>query len=275
MQPQGPQNPYGAGPPSPYGPQAAPGQPAQPYQAGNMPAVPQPGQPYPGGTPYPGPSPVTPYTTPAGTAGKPGDAVIPPPPPRPESPYDFFMNPQKPKAQKKPLGLPGNKFVWIIGGGVALVGIITVVALSAPKQLPKATLVAVAQAQTETARLCTEGTKDAKRQLTKSFAYNCVMTQTTQSRQLVAQLAKSGSAPDGKVLGATRSAAADTKLKSAKTSSDYDDTFVTIIEAQLKKQTSAIKQAAASTEANPDERKLLTTYSQSTELLTKQLKPTE
>lgn len=212
---------------------------------------------------------------PAGTAGKPSDAVIPPPPPRPQSPYDFFMDPQKPKSEKKPFTLPGNKFVWIIGGGVALIGLITAVALSAPKEIPKLTLVAVAQAQTETSRLCSQGVQDAKLQPTKSFALNCHLTQLTQSRQLANQLKKSNVPIGDDILGGGRSSTSDSKLKSAKSSSNYDETFITVMEAQLQKQSSAIKKAAASAEANVTERQLLNTYVESTKLLTTQLKPVE
>ena len=264
MQPQGPSI-----PPNPYGPQPAPGQPPQPYAAGSMPPVPQPqpGQP---GNPYAQQPPATPYMVPAGVAGKPPDMVA--PPPRPQSPYDFFMNPQKPKPQRKPFQLPGNKVVWVIGGGVALIGLITVVALSAPKEIPKFSLVAVAQAQTETTRLCNAGIKDAKLQPTKGFAYNCAMTQTSQSRQLANQLKKSNVPIGDDILGGMYSAANDSKLKAAKTSSNYDATFVDIMDAQLKKQTTVIKQATASPEANATERELLKVYTESTALLTTQLK---
>lgn len=185
------------------------------------------------------------------------------------------MNPQKPKPQKKSFQLPGNKIVWVIGGGVALIGLITVVALSAPKDIPKFSLVAVAQAQTETARLCNAGVKDAKLQPTKSFAYNCAMTQTSQSRQLSNQLKKSNVPIGDDILAGMYNSANDAKLKSAKTSSNYDETFVSIMDTQLKKQATVIKQAAASSEANATERELLKVYSESTALLTTQLAPAQ
>lgn len=249
----------------------------QPLPGQGMPAVPQQSQ---GQAPSPDfpytqqQAPATPYVPPSNPKGKAPD-VVPPPPPRPTSPYDFFMEnqPRKPINPKGllPNKLPGNKFVWIGAAAVAALLLMTVTALFAPKADPKLSLIAVAVAQTETLRICTKGDQEAKLQPTKSFAINCSLVQTTERRELTAALSKVGIKTGEKVLEQGKNAKSDQQLSSAKSSSAYDETFKEVAKSQLTSQSRAIKAALTDPTTTATERKLLNKYTESTQLLVQQL----
>lgn len=285
QQPQPPsQTPYNGGPAPQYGPNP-PGQPMQPGQPqpGAAPYPPQPGQPAPGAYPQqqPIPAPQQPFNPLTGfrlTGHFRGpQPTIPAAPERPTTPYDFFMNNQ-PKAIKKP-GLPfpkpktaGAQIAWIAGGGLAVVILIGLITLAVPSSDPKIALVTVAQAQTETLRLCTLGQQQATLSSTKGFAVNCALSLTTEQRQLTSYLSKAGVSLKGKVLSGGFNSTADKRLTASKSASDYDDVFKSVMENQLTTQTRSIQQANVSPLTTVTEKQALAKYSDATKLLLQQLK---
>ncbi len=169
-------------------------------------------------------------------------------------------------------GSPPNKLVWIAGGGIALVVIVTIVSLFLPKGNPKLELVAAAQSQSETLRICNEGVKQAKLQSTRNFVANCTLSLASEQSALLTQLARSGLKIDGKILAQGRNTKFDQQLKSAQSASNFDDTFTTIAESQMNTYVAAMKRAAAAPSTTDNEKALLSKQFQSSQLLLQQLK---
>jgi hypothetical protein len=273
-----PQSPYG--PQQPYNPQSPQGQPVGPvgqqYQPG-QPYAGQPGQPIQQGQPYTPPMPV--YTPPqgAGTAQQPDN--LPPPPPAATTPYDFFMDQPKPHASANPLSPSGRRygagplpegsnkttFIFLGAGALVVMLILAVGYALLPKDKTAPQWFAVAQQQQEVVRVCTLGSK-AKYQTTRNFAITCQTGVTTSQRQLLAYMKKTNLSYDSKQLGLLADAKIDARLKSAASSSTYDDVFREIAEQQLTRYNSALTaQLAATTGVNG--REVLSQNQQSLKLL--------
>lgn len=165
----------------------------------------------------------------------------------------------------------GAQLAMIAGGGLLLVIILGIATLFLPKGEPKLALVAVAQAQTETLRICSAGLKQAKLAPNRSFAVNCSLAMTTEQRQTVAQLGKAGVDADGDLLKQGQNAKADQQLAAAKNASNYDEVFVSVAQAQLTTQARLIKQAGLSASTTTTEKALLAKHAESTKLLLQQL----
>ncbi len=166
---------------------------------------------------------------------------------------------------------PSNMVIWIAGGGIGVVLIVVAVLLFAPKSDPKLELVAAAQSQGETLRICNEGVKQAKLQTTRNFVANCALSLASEQRALLAQLTKSGLKVNEKVLALGRNSKSDQLLKSAQSASNFDETFVSIAESQMKAYVSSMKRAAAAPSTTDTEKKLLNKQYQSSQLLLQQL----
>jgi hypothetical protein len=283
-----PQSPYG--PPQPYNSQGSPNpqgqpQPGQPYP----PYPPQPGQAY-SQQPTPGqavnsgsasqpPMPV--YAPPPGLQSAPSQPNdMPPPPPAATTPYDFFLDQPKPHAPSSPLAASGkrygaaalggqgiNKFALIIGGAIVIAIILGIVALLLPKDTTSPQWFAIAQRQQEIIRVCTLGGK-AKYQSTRNFAITCQTGVTSSQRELLAYMKKSNLGYNLKQINLLADAKTDAKLKTAASSSTYDDVFREIIQQQLTTYNRALTtQLGVTTTANG--REVLTKNQRSAELLLK------
>lgn len=177
------------------------------------------------------------------TSPQPSD--LPPPPPAPTTPYDFFMDQPKPHAPSSPLSAAGqrygagalqgrgvNKLPLIVGGAIAAAIIIGVVSLLLPQDTVSPQWFAIAQRQQEVIRVCTLGNK-AKYQSTRNFAVTCQAGVTTSQRTLLAYMKKSGLDYNPKQISLLADAKTDTRLKTAASSSTYDDVFREIATQQL------------------------------------------
>ena len=176
-------------------------------------------------------------------ASQPND--LPPPPPAPTTPYDFFLDQPKPRRSANPLSAAGkrygmggaggrglNKFALIIGGAIALVIILGVAALLLPKDTTSPQWFAIAQRQQEVVRVCAMGSK-AKYQTTRNFAITCQTGVTASQKELLAYMKKSKLSYNSKQLGLRADAKTDARLKAAAASSTYDDVFREIATQQL------------------------------------------
>lgn len=244
------------------------------------------GQIIPTATPYGPQQPVQQYSPPPNrsAAGLAATNTVPPPPPRPETPYDFFMSSQSYQQKKglfsaRPLPDPSqgrtassNKLLLIAAGGILLVLVLAVASLFIPKGNPRLELVAAAQSQNETLRVCNIGAKEAKLQSTRSFVTSCSLSLTSEQRQLLAQLSKAGVDVGGDQLDVGRNAKLDQQLKSASAASSFDEAFVIIAETQLNSYVRAMKRAATAPTTNDIEKTLLTKQFESSQLLLQQLK---
>jgi hypothetical protein len=195
--------------------------------------------------------------------------TVPPPPPRPTSPYDFFM--EQKQAAKKAKSLPGGNYVWIIGGSVLVILILTAVALSRPQAPPKVAMAQVASAQTETLRICDAGIEKVKSQTLKNFTSACALSMSTQRNRLTSLLAKSGVKLSDGTLGRSRNVNADKKLAAAGATSSYDEAYREVATTQLDAQSRSLKIAAADALVTAEEQKLINEFTDQTTLLRQQL----
>lgn len=174
-------------------------------------------------------------------------------PPPTGDPYEFIMNPAKPP--KKPaVNLGGQSTlqrVAIFGGGLVILIILVVIVAGLISSSGKAgteDLVAVAQEQTELARVATDGTQNATSQATQNLAGNVSLSMTSANAQLLAYLKTTGQKVGTKTLTIKHTATTDTTLANAKTDSTYDTAFTTIIQADLASYTAELQKAF---KANP------------------------
>ncbi len=241
--------------------------PGQQYQAGQPYPQPAPGQQPQALQPQlPGQPPLPAYRPPASIQGQ--QANIPPPPDAATTPYDFFLQP-KPAQAINPLPVTGKrignaptnpnsgankgKFVLIAGGGLALVLIVGIATAFIPKDQTGPQLFNIAQIQQEVVRVCSQGTK-AKFQSTRNFAVTCSAGVTANQKELLAYMQQQNLAFDGKLLGLKANGKVDSQLKSAISSSTYDDTFRGIMQGQLKSYEASIEnQLTITTGANARE----------------------
>jgi hypothetical protein len=211
---------------------------------------------------------------------------LPPPPDAPTTPYDFFMQP-KPMPSSNPLPVTGkklvnpttiprdggnkNKFVLLAGGALLVVIIMFTIVAMAPRDQTGVQLFGVAQAQQEVIRVCDDATKKSKQRSTRNFAITCATGVTTNQRELIAYIDKQGYDYNAKSIGAKANGQTDARLKSATSSSTYDDTFREIMERQLNSYNSEItQQLGITTGANA--REVLTKSQRSAELLLQMVK---
>lgn len=237
-----------------------------------------------------GQPPAAPSNLPVPTANDPAGSFVPaaptsnnaipdaPPPSREGSPYDFFMDTTaaKPAAGKSGFGLPGaggpdSKLVLFAGGGLLLVIVLVVIMLAVPNKPAKAELITVNQAQVETLRLCTTAASHIKYKAIENFNGNCLLTMTSQSSSMTAYLTKAGANIKGKVLGLGYNKDADKALAAGQSSSNYDNAYKEVINAQLNRQERVIQTAYNASSTTVKEKERLKDYSDATKLLLKQL----
>jgi hypothetical protein len=209
---------------------------------------------------------------------------LPPPPAAPTTPYDFFMQP-KPITPSHPLPVNGrhfgnypgkpdpgkNKFIFIIAGALGLIFVLFLIVALLPKNPAGQQFFGIAQTQQEIVRLCTKGTSAAKYRSTRNFAATCFTGVTTSQQELLAYMSKSKLSYEAKQIGAKADGQADARLKSATSSSTYDEVFRNVLEAKLTAYNRAITtQLGTTTGANG--RQVLTKNQQAAELLIKMVK---
>jgi hypothetical protein len=188
------------------------------------------------------------------------------------SPYEFILNPDKPKKPVlKGLG-GGNHFILTIValvGGVLLLMIVATVLLNAlgPKKISKQELTGLAQSQQELIRISHQGGTDAVRQTTRNLATTTEYTLLTQQKETLKLLAKNGAKIGGKELALKQNAQTDQKLASAKTTSTFDDTFTTVTEQQLTAYASMLKSLSAKAKTQTERDRLGGYYQQTQQLI--------
>lgn len=150
------------------------------------------------------------------------------------NPYEFILNPEKPKSKLPFKGGGSNKLLtYTIFGVVGVIILMIVVTLLlnafAPKKIDREQRMALAQTQTELIRVADQGSKDARQQVTKNLATTIQYTMTTQQKRIVEPLGKVGK----KELALKQKASTDQQLTSSKQTSTFDTTFTKIIGEEL------------------------------------------
>ncbi len=163
---------------------------------------------------------------------------MPPQAPIPQQdPYEFILNPEKPKRQS-PLG--GASFGLKIAL-VALVAIIIIIGgvvagkmLGASQDAQKDQLIEIAQTQNEIIRVATTASSQASSSNVKALATTTKISVQSSQNQIVDQLGKYGvKKVDNKLLGKTKNSKNDALLNEAKANNRYDETYRKILQEQL------------------------------------------
>lgn len=169
-----------------------------------------------------------------------GAPSTPPQPGEPgHDPYGFILNPEKPAKPPMKLLPSGNSTLQraaIFGGGLAVLLILVIVVMSfvsKGSQTGTEDIVAVAQQQTELARIATDGTENATSSTTKNLAANLQASMTSAQQQTVAYLKTTHHKVSTKTLSQKKSSTTDTTLQNAKDAGTYDSTFTNIVQQDL------------------------------------------
>lgn len=206
----------------------------------------------------------------------PSPAPVPPAPGTPgHNPYDFILNPEKP--QKKPtvpLAGAGNSMmqrIAIAGGGLVILIIVAVVGMSLLTSGSKektASLLSIAQYQTELVRVATDASTKATSISAQNLAQDIQASVLSDNNELLAYMKNNGQKVDPKQLTLKRSKSTDTTLTTAKENNTYDIAFKEIIQSDLGSYMTALKKAY---DANPGPKgkTLLSEQYDSAELLLK------
>lgn len=229
------------------------------------------------------------------TAPGQADSELPPPPDPTATPYDFFMQP-KPAQPIKPLPVAGRhlgniptdfdkintggnintaglsgKFPLIAGGGVLLIIIIFVAMALVPGDQTGTQFLNVAQIQQEIARVCDQGSTRAKYRSTRILATTCTSSVATNQSEVLSYMTKNGFKYNKKQLDTKKNSEVDNQLKSAQSSSTYDDTFRGIVGEQLESYDSALT-AQLGVTSGANGREVLSKAQSSAQLLIKMAK---
>jgi hypothetical protein len=206
-------------------------------------------------------------------------------PDAPTTPYDFFMAPKQ-AASGRPLPVGGKLLgtrpgaeggsntkrivFFAAGGAIAIIGVIMAIIAFSPKDPAGVQLFDIAQTQQELIRVCGLGTINGKSQTTRNFSVTCSTGITGDQTTLLAYMKKTGVDYDPKLLAAKKSAQIDAKLAQASSSSTYDSTYDTVVEAQLATYNRALTSQLGTT-TSATGRAVLTKSQKDAELLVKML----
>lgn len=150
---------------------------------------------------------------------------------------------------------------------LAIIIIIAVVIAFLPQDKTAPQWFALAQRQQEIIRVCSLGSR-AKYQPTRNFAITCQTGITTSQRQLLTYMSASKMDYVAKQLGLSANAKTDARLKTADSSSTFDDVFLEITTQQLESYSRSLTaQSGITTGVNG--REVLTKNQRDVELLLK------
>lgn len=191
-----------------------------------------------------------------------------------QNPYDFIINPPNPPKAKL-FGLGGGSFgmtiALIVGGALLLMVILAIVAtLFGSNKTSTSDFISLAQTQQEVIRVANRGTADATQQSTKNLAVSAEYAVRSQQQQVKAYLAKRSKAPNEKELVLKQNAQTDLQFKTAKSTSTFDLVFSQVMQNELDNYARMLKQFF-NTAKNPEEREMLGSYYEQTQLLISQI----
>lgn len=191
------------------------------------------------------------------------------------NPYEFITSPQQPQRRqlvKLPGGSFGMRIGLILGGGVVLVIVLAIIASLFSSGGNTQYVAAVAADQTELARVATLATQASgvSQQTTSNFAQTCSLSMTSAQQQLLNFLSSHGTKLSSGKLALKANPATDQALTNAAAASDYDQTFLNIMQTELKGYGSDLQKAFANTQSSA-ERQLLSNDYQGEQLLLQQL----
>lgn len=182
------------------------------------------------------------------------------------------MNPKKPKKPVIPLALPGNSLITriaIVGGGLVVLIILAVIVssvLTSGSKEKTASLLTIAQDQTELIRLSTAGATLTTSIPGQNLAQNVQATVTSDNAKLLSYLRANGTKLSPAQLGLKKSKTADATLLTAQQNNAYDTTFIGLMQADLATYKAAL-QKAYQADPGPKGKELLSVQYNSADLL--------
>jgi hypothetical protein len=190
-------------------------------------------------------------------------------PQQPQVNYDFIMNPEQ-QHKHSPLG-GGSSMgmrIAVVLGGVLLLVIIVAIAMSLFKGggVDEKTFVEIAQEQTEIIRLSDNGIDNSVSQTTKNFAVTAKVSMASEQRVLLEGV---GLKIPEKQLALKANSKIDAQLTDAKSASNYDATYTSVMKAQLEAYMADL--SAAYPKSGPKTKELLSARYDTAELLLTQL----
>jgi hypothetical protein len=203
-----------------------------------------PGTEIPQATPGTDQQPVQPQAPPQPTAA-------PETPAPPQNPYDFIMNPEKPKKKPIPLALPGGgnsllSRIAIAGGGLLILIILIVIVsslISSGGKEKTVNLLTVAQDQTEIIRVATVAAPLTTSIPAQNLAQDILATVTSDNGTLLTYMKVNGQKTTEVQLALKHSTTTDTTLTGAQQNNTYDSAFQDIMQTDLTSYMSALQKA--------------------------------
>lgn len=192
------------------------------------------------------------------------DSAAPPAPPPMQpaatqnNPYDFITNsPTKPKKSFLPGGNSLTSRLIIIGAGVMIlfmIGLVVIALLNSGSTALKNDYSTVVLQQAELIRVSDIGVQKARQADAKNLAITTKLSLSSQQPDLLALAKKAGASTDPKILAASVNSETDTALTTADQANQFDEVFVEIMSAGLKKYQQSIKKVydATSSAATKD-----------------------
>lgn len=196
-----------------------------------------------------------------------------PAPPAPGGNYDFIMSPPKPPKPKVVSSISGNKFVmkivFIAGGAVLVIAVAAIlVNVIFGNKNNYADIISITQSEQEIIRLSIEGNA-ADAQTINNAAVNTELTMKTQQQAWLAFLQKHGQKVAPETLLAKKNLKTDKALSAAKQTSTFDSAYKTLLRKDLAAYAAELR-TAYNGATNTQERAMLNTYYQQTNLLLQQ-----
>lgn len=195
----------------------------------------------------------------------------PPPAPMPpvnQGPYDFIMK----EDQKKPrFSFSGSKkqILFLSLAAVILIMIVFIAGalITSSGKSTTQTLVNLAEEQTELARVADIGVAKSRGSASKNLATTTKLAMQSSLQDTIALLKKQGHKLKTKELSLKRNAATDTTLNNAALNNNFDDTFLQIMQSQLKTYQTDVKQAFDASKSKNEKALLAASYNGMTVIL--------
>jgi hypothetical protein len=185
--------------------------------------------------------------------------------------YDFILNSGSGKKSGGRLtGASSASRVLIVVGGLLVLLLVAWVFLSFVTRSPKANtaaLLAIAQKQTELARISQQPADTATQEPTRDFARTTQLSLLTEQLTFTAYLQKHSSKVSNALLLATKNTKTDDALKQAQINGNYDQVYISTAQSQLASYEHALSQAITSAKLKSEKQLLQKAYAEA-QLLT-------
>lgn len=165
-------------------------------------------------------------------------------------PYNFITDAGVPQKRASRLSLGGGsraqRLLLVVGGAaIALIIVIAIANAMLGSNVSSGGLTKLAEQQTELVRVAGIGLQNAQAQSTKNVAANIELSISSSNQQLLGFLKQHGTKLSAKTLNLGHSTQADQALNAANASSNFDTTFLIIIQNDLNAYTASLKESYA------------------------------